>query len=204
MIVYVIFKKRKAKELLNKFHNENKLVKLHIACGRNYKKGWINIDNNSYAKKDFHLDLRNGIPFPDNSIDFIYNEHFIEHLSYEDGFNFLKEAYRVLKPNSVIRTSFPDLDTLIDSYIKDYWREMEWVKLINAHWYPSGCFMLNQCIREKGLHLYMYNVNELKRRLKEAGFRKNNIYKCKVNQSNYSELKDIERRADSSVVEAIK
>jgi predicted SAM-dependent methyltransferase len=199
-----LFIKRRCKELLNKFRSENKLLKFHIGCGGNYKEGWINIDNNPHAKKDLRLDLRKGIPFPDNSVDYIYNEHFIEHLSYEDGFAFFKEAYKVLRPQGVIRTAFPDMDTLIDSYKKDYWRQMEWVRLINAHWYPSGCFMLNQCIREKGAHLYMYNISELKRRLKEAGFKENNLHECKVNQSNHSELKDIEKRADSSIVEAIK
>lgn len=196
--------KIKALNILSRFNRQNKPLKLHIGCGRNYKQSWINIDNSSKAKKDLHLDLRKGIPFPDNSIDFIFNEHFIEHLSYEDGFAFLKEAFRIIRPKGVIRTAFPDLDTLIDGYIKDSWREMEWVKLINAQWYPSGCFMLNQCIREKGAHQYMYNVSELKRRLKEAGFRDNNIYECKVHQSNYSELKDVEKRADSSVIEAVK
>ena len=198
------FRKRKVEKLLSKLNNQNKSIKLHVGCGGNYKEGWINIDNHLRTKKDLKLDLRGVIPFPDGSIDFIYNEHFIEHLSYDDGFDFLKASYRILKPGGVIRTAFPDLDTLIDSHIKDYWREMEWVRLINAQWYPSGCFMLNKCIREGGLHLYMYNVSELTRRLIEAGFGEDNICECKVNQSSYPELKGIEKRADSSVVEAVK
>jgi len=198
------FRKRKIKKLLSRLKNEDKSIKLHVGCGGNYKEGWINIDNRSRAKKDIRLDLQRVIPFPDNSIDFIYNEHFIEHLSYDYGFYFLKESYRILKPGGVIRTAFPDLDTLIDSYLKDYWRQMEWVKLIKAQWYPSGCFMLNKCLREGGLHLYMYNLSELTRRLIEAGFGQNKIYECKVNQSSYSELREIEKRADSTIVEAVK
>jgi len=198
------FRKRKIEKLLSKLKNEDKSIKLHVGCGRNYKDGWINIDNRSRAKKDISLYLRRVIPFPDNSIDFIYNEHFIEHLSYDYGFCFLKESYRILKPGGVIRTAFPDLDTLIDSYLKDYWRQMEWVKLIKAQWYPSGCFMLNKCLREGGLHLYMYNLSELTRRLIEAGFGQDKIYDCKVNQSSYPELREIEKRTDSTVVEAVK
>jgi len=200
----LLFTKRKALSILSRFNRENKPVKLHIGSGGNYKEGWINIDNNSHAKKDLHLNVLKGIPFPDNSVDFIFNEHFIEHLSYKAGLDFLKETFRVLKPKGVIRTAFPDLDTLIDSYIKDYWREMDWVKLIKAQWYPSGCFMLNECIREKGLHKYMYTVKELKRRLSEAGFKENNIFTCRVNQSRLPELNNVEKRVDSSVVEAIK
>jgi predicted SAM-dependent methyltransferase len=200
----LFFAKRKALIILNRFNRENKPLKLHIGSGRNYKEGWINIDCNSRTKKDLRLDVRKGIPFPDSSVDYIFNEHFIEHLSYDDGFNFLKEAYRTLLPNGVVRTAFPDIDTMIDSYMKDSWREMEWVKLIKAQWYPSGCFMLNECIRERGHHLYMYNVKELKRRLGEAGFKENNIFTCKVRQSRFPELNNVEKRADSSVVEAVK
>ena len=198
------FTKRKALGILSRFKTENKPLKLHIGCGGNYKEGWINIDNNPRAKKDLRLDVLKGITFPDNSVDFIFNEHLIEHLSYEAGLDFLKEAFRVLKPKGVIRTAFPDLDFLIDGYIKDTWREMEWVKLIKAQWYPSGCFMLNECIRERGLHKYMYNVKELRRKLSEAGFKENNIFTCKVNQSRFAELNNVERRADSGVVEAVK
>ena len=200
----MFLRRRKTKKLLDKFCSENKSLKLHIGCGRNYKQGWINIDRHSRVRTDLQLDLRKSTPLYDDSIDFIFNEHFIEHLSYEDGLRFFKEAYRILKPKGVIRTSCPDLDALIDSYLKDYWRQMEWVKLINAQWYPSGCFMLNQCIREKGAHLYMYNANELKRRLKEAGFKEENIYECKIKESKFPELRDVEKRADSCVVEAIK
>lgn len=177
---------------------------MHIACGNNYLEDWINIDISSSVRKELKMDVRKGLPFPDNSIDFIFNEHFIEHLSYEEAFDFLKESYRVIKYGGVLRTSFLDLDTLIDSYINDYWREMEWVKLIKAQWYPSGCFMLNKCIRENGKHKYMYNIPEMVRRLSEAGFNESNIYTCRANQSGFPELKNIEKRADSSVVEAIK
>jgi predicted SAM-dependent methyltransferase len=198
------FTKRKALSILRKFNRENKPLKLHIGCGGHYKEGWVNIDNNPRAKKDLRLNVLKGIPFPDNSVDYIFNEHFIEHLSYKAGLNFLKEAFRVLKPKGVIRTAFPDIDTLIDAHIKDTWREMEWVKLIKAQWYPSGCFMLNQCIRENGAHLYMYNVSELTRRLEEAGFRGDGISQCKVRQSRFAEMNNAEKRVDSSTVEAIK
>ncbi len=66
-------------------------VKLHIACGRNYLDGWVNIDNNPKAQADIHLDItKEGLPFPDGSVDYIFNEHFIEHLSYEEGLFFFK------------------------------------------------------------------------------------------------------------------
>jgi predicted SAM-dependent methyltransferase len=100
----------------------------------------------------------------------------------------------------VIRIVCPDLDVLIESYIKDTWRDMEWVKLIKAEWYPSGCFMLNQGMRENGLHKYIYN----KRRLNEAGFKAENISLEQVKRSKNKELENLERRVESFVMEARK
>lgn len=194
----------KIKKIINKTKASNTLVKLHIGSGRNYKEGWINIDINPKTRKDLCIDVNRSLPFQNDSVDFIFYEHFIEHLSYGDGFDFLKESYRILKHGGVIRTAFPDIDKLIDSYINDYWRQMEWVKLINAQWYPSGCFMLNECIKEKGLHKYMYSIKELTRRLIEAGFKENRIHQCQAGHSDYKELQDAEKRADSGIVEAVK
>ncbi len=179
-------------------------LKLHIGCGRNYKESWINIDFDPATRKDILHDLSKGIPFPDNSVDFIYNEHFIEHLSYKDGFAFMNEAYRVLKPGGVLRIACPDLDFMIEGYTKDNWRSQEWVGLINAHWYPSKGYAFNQNLREDGEHRYMYNYDDLAARLNEAGFFSHHIHAKKMGHSTYPELQNIERRADSLVVEARK
>lgn len=71
----------------------NQPLKLHLGCGTVYKDSWINIDNNSDSniqKLDLKYDLRKGIPFKDSSVDYIYNEYFLEHLSVKEGQSFLK------------------------------------------------------------------------------------------------------------------
>lgn len=68
---------------------------------------------------DFRVrDLRDGFPqHPDCSVESIYLGQMIEHINplYEVP-PFLKECYRMLKPNGVIRITTPDLDILIDAY----------------------------------------------------------------------------------------
>ena len=69
-------------------------VKLHIGCGTVYLDGWINIDNNSdnnIKKLDINFDLRNPLPFKDDTVDFIFNEHFLEHLTIQEGQRTLKD-----------------------------------------------------------------------------------------------------------------
>ena len=191
----------KIKQILSR---KDQPIKLHIASGENYKEGWVNIDLHPITRKDILHDLSNGIPFPDNSVDFNYNEHFIEHLSYEHGLAFMNEAYRVLKPGGVLRTACPDLTFWVDGYTKDNWRAQEWVGLINAHWYPNRSFMLNQHMREDGGHKHIYDYEGLAARLNEAGFFSHHIHQVQMNQSAYPELQNIDWRGDSLIVEARK
>jgi predicted SAM-dependent methyltransferase len=183
---------------------KQKPASLHIACGRKYKLDWINIDEDINIRCDAVINIKKGIPVKDNSVKYIYNEHFIEHLSYKEGFQFMKECYRILEPGGVLRIACPDLDLLIDSYIKDYWKSLEWVKLINAEWYPSRGYMINQCMQEDGQHKYIYNIHDLTERLKEAGFSERHIYRVKIGESDHSKLQGIDTRADSLIVEAKK
>jgi predicted SAM-dependent methyltransferase len=68
-------------------------MKIHLGCGTNYIKGWVNVDLDS-PLADAHLDLRCPLPYADASVNFIFNEHFIEHVTREEGFAFLKECRR--------------------------------------------------------------------------------------------------------------
>lgn len=185
-----------------------KKIKLHVGCGTLYKDSWINIDNNSdnnIEKLDINHDLSKGLPFEDYSVDYIYNEHFIEHLSREDGLLFLKECYRVLKLDGVLRIACPDLDQLIESYIKDTWRNADWVKTYNCEWIESKCQMINVCMNEFPWgHKYVYNKEELKNRLILAGFLVKNIEEASYSKSNYKELQNVDTRIDSMIFDVRK
>lgn len=86
--------------------------------------GWKNIDQHplgDWAKAHgFQYqqhDVRNGLPYAGGSVDMIYACHFLEHLTYEEGENFLKECVRVLQPGGVVRFLLPDAKLLIENYI---------------------------------------------------------------------------------------
>ncbi len=81
---------------ISRFHDLDSRIKLNIGSGSNTKPGWINLD--LAASADVRMDLRDPLPFPDQSCDLIYSEHFLEHLSYPDeSVPFLAECRRVLK-----------------------------------------------------------------------------------------------------------
>ena len=47
------------------FHLKTPLF-LHIGCSNRRVKNWVNVDLNPLARKDLWLDVRNGLPYPDN------------------------------------------------------------------------------------------------------------------------------------------
>jgi len=176
-------------------------TKLHIGCGDVYFDGWVNIDIES-EKADKKHDMRRPLLYKDNSVDFIYNEHFIEHATIEEAVKILKVFYRVLKLGGVLRIATPDLDYLIEKYISPSWKNQDWIETYGYQWIQTRAEMLNICFREWG-HQYLYNAEELERRLKQAGFEK--IYLQKWNESKYTELANRETREDSKLIfEAVK
>ncbi len=82
--------------------------KVQIGCGPNYLNGFINIDGNFQRKTDYLLDVRAGLPFPDNSIDFLYSCHMMEHLHVNETIQLLQECRRVLTPDGYLRLTLPD------------------------------------------------------------------------------------------------
>ena len=63
-----------------------------------------------------YLDATQTFPLPDCSFDYIFSEHMIEHVTYQNGKRMILECYRVLKPGGLLRISTPDLSFLVDLY----------------------------------------------------------------------------------------
>jgi predicted SAM-dependent methyltransferase len=66
-----------------------------------------------YAATDFReFYYRKGdrLPFDDATFDFVFSEHFLHHLFFDDALALLRECARVLKPRGVMRTVVPDAD----------------------------------------------------------------------------------------------
>ena len=57
------------------------------------------------------------MPFDDNTVDFIFSEHMIEHLPEKTIRRFWGECFRVLKPSGWMRHSTPDLTFIVRLYL---------------------------------------------------------------------------------------
>lgn len=162
-------------------------------------KDFINIDIT--GNPDLQTDVRQGLPFPDGSVNFIFVEHFIEHLTRDEGIFFLKEAYRVLKPGGVCRIATPNLDTNVQRYLDGSWRDADWIHRFHYEWIPNRCVMLNIAMREWG-HQYVYNFEDLRMVGNLAGFLI--VHQKVVGESDFPELRNLEHCLGSLVVEFIK
>lgn len=83
---------------------------LHLGSGRSYIPGMRNIDGNLLAKKEHWLDLRNGLPFPNDSAFFVYCCHTLEHFYPDDALRLLRDMRRVISPRGTVRIAVPCLE----------------------------------------------------------------------------------------------
>lgn len=183
---------------------QKRTVKLNVGCGTDYKKGWVNIDNNSDnnindSKLDLNWDLRNPLPFPDNSVNFIFNEHFIEHLTVDEGKAAVRDFIRVLKPGGVLRMATPDLETVVDKYISIPLDEDPTIANFNLGFIKTRAERINIVFRWWG-HKWLYDWEELERRMMELGLKKNQLKRCKLNVSKYKQLNNLETREESKLI----
>jgi predicted SAM-dependent methyltransferase len=173
--------------------------RLHVGCGKNYFKNWLNADIEPRA--DLIIFLQKRLPFKDNYLARIYSEHVLEHLTYANAVYFLKEVRRTLQPGGVLRIAMPDLDDLIDGYQQN-WRRFDWVNWPAFSFIQTKAEMINIAFRWWG-HKHLYNKEELARALSEAGFSR--FYFPLPGQSDYPDLQGLETRKDSKLIaEAIK
>lgn len=172
--------------------------KLHIGCGSVYFDGWINVDNNKNIRQaEAHWDVTRGMPVPDNSCELIYSEHFLEHLTAEEGTAFLKECRRALQKGGTIRIAMPSLDVLIEKSANGTWREQAWLEHPDHRHIATRAEMLNISFYRWG-HKWLYDREELHRRLRDAGF--SEIEDMAWGQSKNPDLRNRETREDSLLI----
>ena len=71
--------------------------------------------NNPHVKS---YNLLKGIPFPNDQFDVVYHSQVLEHFPKEKAPSFVRECLRVLKPGGVMRVVVPDLENIVNEYIK--------------------------------------------------------------------------------------
>lgn len=175
-------------------------VCLHVGAGHVRLDGWLNTDITPLCCP-LYLNAMRHLPIRDNSVSYIFGEHFINYMPRQATQLFFKECFRVLKPSGVLRITTIDIEVLARVYISNPDR----VRLLNErnrqrgyqyNSYPID--ILNKTFFEDG-NVCEYDTQTLQQMFNAAGFL--NITRCKVGESPHTALSGIERHDIGSVAD---
>ncbi|MBV7295649.1 methyltransferase domain-containing protein [Corynebacterium sp. TAE3-ERU12] len=149
--------------------------RLHLGTGRVALPGWLNSDSSPLHPDYLPIDAAEPLPLPNDSINAVFCEHLIEHLSFTAGTAMVAEVFRILKPGGVIRVSTPDLQRLRGLIAKERNSvQNQYVRVVNS---PFGenpysndpTFTLNSSFYNHG-HRSLYTRGVLRQVFEKAGF----------------------------------
>jgi len=141
-------------------------VRVHLGPGQDkYLPGWINVDANAFTGKcDVWADLRNPLPFRDNTVRAFYSHHVIEHLP--DISAHMREVFRCLQPGGIYRVGVPNGDSAIKMYLAG---DMDWFGTWPDNRRTIGG-RLDSYIMCRGEHVALMTRSYLEELLQDAGF----------------------------------
>lgn len=80
-------------------------MRLHLGCGNDKKKGFINCDKSKQVNPDKVVDLEKKLPFKNDSISIIVANHVLEHI--HNFASLMHEMYRICKRGAIISIKTP-------------------------------------------------------------------------------------------------
>ena len=138
-----------------------------------------------------YLDMRRKFPFSDQTFDFVFSAHALEHLTPAHAQHCVREVYRVLRPGGLFRLSVPDLDRAVREF-----DPQEPEKLVELFFVPDQR-------RSKNQHHWMYNAVSMERLLRSAGF--GEVARCEFRKGRCEDLELLDNREHESLfMEAVR
>lgn len=187
---------------------------LHCGCGPCLYAGALNTDQSNVLDVDgratvpgrlariesdyYYLEHDHTRPFPlgDECFDWVYAEHFIEHLSWEGAVAWLVEVRRLLKTGGVLRLTTPDLERYVRGYLDrgggffaEHRRRLRDMGLEVPN---RRAWMVNQIFYGWG-HQWIYDLDELRAVLQSAGFDPALVVPCAFQRGRLPELCQLDR-----------
>jgi predicted SAM-dependent methyltransferase len=145
----------------------NRVRHLHLGCGPKYLPGFLNIDGNLFNKIDLWLDVRNGLPFPSDSVDSIYSTHMFEHFYPDELQLLLRDCLRVLKAGGGIRLIVPNLASAISAYTR---KRSDWFYDSFPRHFDSLGGRFSNFVFCDGQHRTAFDFTYLDEVLRQSGF----------------------------------
>jgi predicted SAM-dependent methyltransferase len=201
-------------------------MNVNLGCGGDTPNGWINVDFGPGAKLSkvpvlrhlsrrffshdwddsiFIHDLRNPLPWEDNTVDNIYSAHTFEHLTKDAGERLTFETFRVLQPGGVLRVVVPDLGHTVGLYTSGELDATDFLTTLSAvdtqpHSFPKRIFSL---FAGSG-HRCMYDSRTLTDLVNRAGFIAKSMSPLESAIPDIANVERPDRTVNAAIVEGIK
>jgi predicted SAM-dependent methyltransferase len=163
-------------------------LRLNVGASGNQLDGWLSIDIRA-DDQCFGMDAAKPWPFESGSAEAVNSEHFIEHLELHAARTYLAEAYRVLRPGGLIRTTTPNLGGLVELFTD---RDPRILAVHRSHGYEAATHgdMVNNYFYSWE-HRHIYDFESLAAMLVEAGFE--DVREASYGESTHDLLRGIDR-----------
>ena len=182
---------------ISNYIKNNEIRKIQLGSGTNRYEGWLNTD--LYPKGgNTYLDVTSPLPIKSDSFDYIFSEHMIEHISFQDAERLLSESYRILRPGGKIRIATPDLSHYLSLFRENKsLQQKEYIDWMHSNWinkagikYKNESFILNLAMHSWG-HLFIFDFNTLNSVLSDIGFSEIQQFECqKSDDDNLANLEN--------------
>ncbi len=186
---------------------------LQLGAGPNALDGWLNTDIAPSRRDIAYLDATRPFPLEDETFDYVFSEHQIEHIEARHALPMLRECFRVLKPGGRLRIATPDLAVVIGLYdeesseryldyvialtrgVADSGRGRAAIDALTATPATKRAFVINEVVRWYG-HQFIYDEPTLGGLLDQAGFAR--IERRPVGESDAEALRGLESHAEAA------
>lgn len=160
--------------VVSSYLRNHTIRKLQIGSDICQLPGWLNTDLYPKALGCVTLDATKPFPFESGSFDYVFSEHQIEHIAFDDALKMLHECHRILRPGGKIRIALPSIDQLLKLFEPSNTEvQQKYVAVRTRECYPgvqnaNPCFAINAAFMNWG-HRFLYDRETLKSLLQEIG-----------------------------------
>lgn len=146
-------------------------MRLNVGSGPVPLEGYVNLDMAQSPEVDI-LARAPSLPFLDGAFEEIYAGHFLEHLTMEEGIEFIAECQRCLEPFGRLALVVPDTREIVKRWLEG---APDCVLGPSGDWYnvsdlDAVCGLFLYSTVQESPHRWSYEKDTLARRMAMAGF----------------------------------